>query len=99
MSTIDIDIADTLDKLAERGYTLQHYIEIAATIVSENAKSPSLKLAGNSGGAVFAALVIVQAILDGADVCTARLERIADTLDDLVEAIERKAEGGEVPTC
>jgi len=101
MSAIDIDIADTLDKLCERGYTLQHYIETAATIMGENARSSSLKLklAGESGGVLFAALVIAQAILDGADVCTARLERIADTLDDLVDAIERNAEGGEVPTC
>jgi len=101
MSAADFeaDTLATLDKLAERGYTLQHYIETAATIMGENAKSAGQKLHADSGGALFSALVIAQAILDSADVCTARLERIADTLDDLVEAIERGTEGGEVPTC
>lgn len=100
MSAIDIDIVDTLDKLAERGYTLQHYIETAATQMTGSAQQASdLVRELRSDKGLFATLVATQAILDSADACNARLERIADTLDDLVEAIERGTERGEVPTC
>ena len=93
----DPDTLASLDKLAERGYTLQHYIEIAATQMTGSAQQAAdlvRELRGDKG--LFASLVVAQAILDSADVRTTRLERIADTLDDLVEAIERSTEGGEV---
>ena len=95
MTAEDIDVADTFDTLADRASVLHYYTEVAATVldgveleVLQPVEKHSTELAG--------ALVIAQAIMDCADACTARLERIADTLDDLVEAVERRAEGGEV---
>ena len=84
------------DKIAERAYTLQHYVETALIIMEEGGYAVRGAARSSANGLLLSALVIAQAILEGADVCTARLERIADTLDDLVEAIERKTEGGEV---
>ena len=87
------------DKIAERAYTLQHYVETARIIMEEGVMPCGARPDHRRDGLLFSALVIAQAILEGADVCTARLERIADTLDDLVEAIERSTEGDEVPAC
>ena len=89
--------ADTLE-----GYMLQLYIDTAATMMgtdAEHAERIQREMMQRRDRNIFAALVLSQAIIDSADVCSARLERIADTLDDLVEAIERKAEGGEVSSC
>lgn len=96
----DADTLASLDRLAERGYTLQHYIETAAAQMTGSAQQAAdlvRELRADKG--LFATLVITQAVLDSADACNARLERIADTLDDLVEAIERSTEGDEVPAC
>ncbi|MFA7290994.1 MAG: hypothetical protein WC023_01980 [Rhodocyclaceae bacterium] len=102
MSTDNFDeqVLAAMDKASERGYTLQTFIETAATMMSDTPQQAvALERDLRRDGNLFAALVLAQAILDGADVCTARLERIADTLDDLVEAIERTTEGGEVSGC
>lgn len=88
-----------MDRLEERSHLLEHYLATAAAVFS-TAYAPAGQRPRRKGDApVIAALVIAQAVLDSADVCTARVERIADTLDDLVEAIERKTEGGEVSPC
>lgn len=95
----DADTLASLDKLAERGYMLGHYLETAATIMQSSYTPAGARPGRKADSAVVGALVVAQAILDSADVCSARLERIADTLDDLVEAIERSTEGDEVPAC
>ena len=95
----DADKLEALDNAGERGYMLQFYIDTAATMMStdaEHAERIQREMMERRDRHSFAALVLSQAILDSADACSARLERIADTLDDLVEAIERKTEGGEV---
>lgn len=104
MSTADLDdeTLEAIERTGERGYMLQLYIATAATMMSHNAEHAERiqrEMMQRRDRNIFAALVLSQAILDSADVCSARLERIADTLDDLVEAIERKAEGGEVAPC
>lgn len=95
MRSVNIDVAKTCDELADRAAVLHYYAQVAATVLGADERQPG----GKCEPALVGALVLAHAILDSADVCSARLERIADTLDDLMEALERKAEGGEVPTC
>ena len=93
------EVLAEMDRLEERSMLLEHYLVTAAAVLSIASTPAAERPRREMDAPVIAALVVAQAILDSADVCTQRLERIADTLDDLVEAIERSTEGGEVSAC
>lgn len=92
----DQDEGAALDQIAERVHILAHYIETAAAVMQDSYTPRGERPYRKRYAPVFASLVIAQAILDSATAHSARLERIADTLDDLVEAIKRRTEVGGV---
>lgn len=88
MTAANIDVLETCDALAERAAVLHYYTETAATVLGGLLPN-GLQQGEKHDPALVGAMVLAQAVMESADACTARLERIADTLDDLIEAIER----------
>lgn len=95
MTSASIDVSETCNGLAERAAVLHYYAETAATVLG-GVLPNGLQQGEKHDPALVGALVLAQAVMESADACTARLERIADTLDDLADSIERRADGSRV---